>query len=64
MSKQTNSEVERTLSSIKVKLLSIFAIIGVIGAVLFLLAQGDIIPVVIPIIFVVISIFVICLFSC
>ena len=56
MNEQTNSETGRALSNLQKKLLSIFAIISVIGTILFLLAVWKIIPVVIPIIFVVISI--------
>lgn len=56
MNEQTNSETGRALSNLQKKLLSIFAIISVIGTILFLLAVWKIIPVAIPIVFVVISI--------
>ena len=58
MNEQTNSDMERTLGNLRSKLLSTFAIINVIGVVLFLLTKWDIIPVVIPIAYAVITIIV------
>ena len=56
MSEQKNSNLERTLNDLRSKLLSAFVIINVIGVVLFLLTKWNIIPVVIPIIYAVITI--------
>lgn len=56
MRERTDSGIESVVSNLQKRLLSIFAIISVIGVVLFLLAKWNIIPIVIPIIFSVISI--------
>ncbi len=56
MSEQKNSGLERTLSELRSKLLSAILIINVLGLVLFLLAKWNIIPIIIPIIYAVITI--------
>ena len=56
MDGQKKSEMGNMLGNLKKKLLFIFVIGSVIGAILFLLSEWDIIPVIISILFIVIFI--------